>query len=237
MMRAFGILTIALALLLSMSGKVFAQLDSNARIEVSFQITEPREIIPLDDLIHYPEIAREKGIEGNVIMSAKVNEDGSTSQVEVVRSDNPVFNDEAIRVLTTARFDPAIQLGKPCPFWPILTIHFRLNVKAAPYLECGNVDFEEPRLLTTTLDSCIHYPELAREKGLEAKVTIKALVETDGSISNMVILWPLDDTIFTPEAVRIMKAAHFRPEMQNDKAVPAWITRTINFRLKDKAKE
>jgi TonB family protein len=234
MMRAFGILTIALALLLSMSGKVFAQLDSNVEVEFLGQSTEPREIVPLDSLIHYPEMAKEFGLEGNVTLSAKVKEDSTTTQVEVVRSDDIGFNDEAIRVLKAARFIPASKFGKPrLPFWIIRTIHFRFKFERIWFCPVGSP--REPRLLTTALDSCIHFPKLANEKVMGARVILRALVDTDGYVKKVTILWPPDDSIFTPEAVRVIKAAHFAPatEYFSKKEIPDWINQTINFRLKE----
>jgi TonB family protein len=236
MMRSFGILVVAMAFLLSVRGMVSAQVKIQP--EVSSVVTEPKEIIPLDSLIHYPEIAKEFGLEGNVTLSAKVQEDSTTTQVEVVRSDDVGFNDEAIRVLKTARFIPASQYGKPrLPFWIIRTIHFRLKESEKP-ITLGVCRFGlpiEPRLLTAPLDSCVHYPELAKKNGMETRVILRVLVGADGYVKKINILWPPNDTIFTPEAIRIIKAAHFAPATdyfsRND--IQGWTNQTINFRLKE----
>jgi TonB family protein len=94
----------------------------------------------------------------------------------------------------------------------------------------------EPRLCTLPLDSCIHYPKLALENGLEADVTFRAVIEKDGSISKITILSPLNDTIFTPEAIRVIKEARFNPATLL-LPIRESVESTIHFRLKDKSKK
>jgi TonB family protein len=215
-----------------MLGNAFAQVK--LKPDVSFEVTEPKEIIPLDSLIRYPEMAKEFGLDGDVIMSAKVQEDSTTTQVDVVRSDDVGFNDEAIRVLKTARFIPASQYGKPrLPFWITRTIHFRFKPEIIHF--CPDGLPREPRLLTAALDSCVHYPKSVNAKGMEARVILRVLVDTNGYVKKINILWPPHDSIFTPEAIRVMKAAHFAPatEFFSKKDIPDWINETISFRLKN----
>lgn len=63
--------------------------------------------------LHYPNIAREKGIQGRVIVKFVVNEDGSVSNAEVVRGIGGGCDEECVKVvLGMPKWNPAIENGK-----------------------------------------------------------------------------------------------------------------------------
>jgi TonB family protein len=132
MMRTFRIFAIALTLLLSIRGNVFAQSELPEDWGKGFTSVdeEPHEIIPLENLIHYPEEAKKNGIEGKVTLQACVEKNGTTSRVQLVKSTDTIFNQEAIRVFKAAHFTPAMLNGKPMRYWIMRRINFRLKDKA-----------------------------------------------------------------------------------------------------------
>jgi TonB family protein len=87
----------------------------------------------------------------------------------------------------------------------------------------------EPQALVP-IERLIHYPELARRLGRQGKVTLQALINTNGTVSKVKILESAD-TIFDAEAIRAMKSETFSPAFYNGTPLKVWITRTINFRL------
>jgi len=63
--------------------------------------------------IQYPVTAREKGIQGRVIVKFVVNEDGTISNAEVIRGIGGGCDEECIRlVLAMPKWTPAIEYGK-----------------------------------------------------------------------------------------------------------------------------
>ena len=88
---------------------------------------EPREIVPLESLIQYPESARRRGIEGRVVVEALIDTEGTVTKVVVLKSDDPSLKQEAIRAMKSKKFSPAMQNGTPVKIWITRTIHFRLN--------------------------------------------------------------------------------------------------------------
>ena len=62
----------------------------------------------------YPEIAREVGAEGRVLLKALILEDGALGGVQVVESPNPILTNEAITALRQSVFSPAMKAGEPC---------------------------------------------------------------------------------------------------------------------------
>jgi protein TonB len=196
------------------------------------------EVIALDSLIRYPKKARKMGLEGKVIVQALIDKDsGTVSQVEIFKSDNSLLNDEAIRVLKTARFYPSSING-----WTLRILNFNLKANPNAYKMASPIKYDdgysqfgagggEPNELIP-LEKLIHYPEVARKNGIEGKVTLQMLINKDGSVGKVELL-KTTDSVFNEEAIRVMKSAHFTPAMQNGTPLKIWITRTINFRLKD----
>jgi TonB family protein len=134
MMRSLGILPVALILLLSMEGNVLAQTELPEDWGKGFTDVseEPHEIIPLENLIRYPEEARINKIEGKVTLQACVEKNGTTSRVQIVKSSDTIFNQEAIRVMKIARFKPGMLDSIPLKLWITRTINFSLKDKAQP---------------------------------------------------------------------------------------------------------
>jgi len=82
----------------------------------------------LSDNIKYPVIAQENGIQGRVIMNFVVERDGSISDVQVVRGQDPSLDKEAERVIKTMpKWKPGQQRGKPVRVRFTLPVVFRLQ--------------------------------------------------------------------------------------------------------------
>lgn len=67
--------------------------------------------------IRYPEKAKDRKIEGEVIIEFTVNEFGYIANIKVIKSVNKLLDKESIRVLKLMeRWEPAYQNGKPIKF-------------------------------------------------------------------------------------------------------------------------
>jgi TonB family protein len=62
----------------------------------------------------YPEIIKEVGTGGKVVLKALVLEDGSIGAVQIMESPNDVLANEAITALRLSEFAPARKDGRPC---------------------------------------------------------------------------------------------------------------------------
>ena len=77
---------------------------------------------------HYPEAAKEKGIQGKVVVKFCITSRGNVKGYEVTQSVSPELDAEALRVVKTiTRFEPAIVDGKPVSAWFYLPITFTLK--------------------------------------------------------------------------------------------------------------
>jgi protein TonB len=82
----------------------------------------------LGDNIKYPVIAQENGIQGRVITNFVVERDGSITDVNVVRGQDPSLDKEAVRVIQTMpRWKPGQQRGKAVRVRFTLPVVFRLQ--------------------------------------------------------------------------------------------------------------
>jgi len=83
----------------------------------------------LREEIKYPKEAKEKGIEGKVLIRFVINKDGTVSDIKIKKSSgNDLLDKEAIRVTKKMpNWKPGIIDGEVVKSWYILPIEFRFN--------------------------------------------------------------------------------------------------------------
>lgn len=77
--------------------------------------------------INYPEIAKKAGVEGRVIVQFVVDEQGNVQDPQVVRGIGAGCDEEAIRAVKQAKFEPGKQRGKAVKVKMSLPITFKLK--------------------------------------------------------------------------------------------------------------
>jgi periplasmic protein TonB len=77
--------------------------------------------------INYPEIAKRAGVEGRVIVEFIVDENGDVVEPRVVRGPGAGLDEEALRVVSRAKFQPGRQRGQAVRVRMTLPITFRLR--------------------------------------------------------------------------------------------------------------
>jgi protein TonB len=76
----------------------------------------------------YPDYEKEAGIQGKAYVRFVVNEDGSISNAEILRSESKGFSREALHVVSVMpHFIPGSQRGKTVKVHYVLPFHFKLN--------------------------------------------------------------------------------------------------------------
>lgn len=81
----------------------------------------------LQKKINYPERARKAGIEGRVVVQFIVTENGKVEDPKVIRGIGGGCDEEALRVVKQAEFEPGQQRGQPVRVQYSLPIIFRLQ--------------------------------------------------------------------------------------------------------------
>lgn len=77
--------------------------------------------------ITYPEMAKEAGIEGRVIVQFVVDEDGTVTNPKVARGAHKLLNEAALSAVKEQTFKPGTTDGRPVPVQMSLPVTFRLD--------------------------------------------------------------------------------------------------------------
>jgi TonB family protein len=125
---------------------------------------EPMEILPefpggdnarikyLNDNVKYPPNARERGIQGKVIVSFLVEADGSLSDIKVLKGIGAGCDEEAIRVVENMpKWTPGIQNGNAVCVRMNISIQFRVFIYSS-YIVADFDNIEEIMEAITQLD-------------------------------------------------------------------------------------
>ena len=76
------------------------------------------------------------------------------------------------------------------------------------------------------------YPEIAKENGVQGRVTLQFTVEKDGSVTKVKVLRGVDPSL-DKEAVRVVSMSpKWKPGKQRDRAVPVTYTFPVYFQLR-----
>ena len=88
----------------------------------------PRPKIPLGDLIIYPELAREAGIEGKIFVRAFINTRGIVTATKIVKGlPNTGLDEAALSAIKKSRWYPARQRDKKVGIWLTIPVDFSLT--------------------------------------------------------------------------------------------------------------
>ncbi|MDY5024018.1 MAG: energy transducer TonB [Candidatus Egerieousia sp.] len=78
--------------------------------------------------IVYPEIAKENGVQGRVILQFTVDKDGSVKNVKVLRGVDSSLDKEAVRVVSSSpKWEPGRQRDKPAKVTFVFPVIFQLR--------------------------------------------------------------------------------------------------------------
>ena len=82
------------------------------------------------------------------------------------------------------------------------------------------------------VNSRLVYPEIAKENGVQGRVTLQFTVEKDGTVTKVKVLRGVDPSL-DKEAVRVVSMSpKWKPGKQRDRAVPETYTFPVIFQLR-----
>ena len=91
-----------------------------------YEVDEPPEPV-VNVQPEYPEIARQAGLEGKVLVEAVIDENGNVIDARIKYSDNEIFNEAALAAMRKMKFKPAKQKGIPVKVRIIQPFIFKLR--------------------------------------------------------------------------------------------------------------
>ena len=201
--------------------------------------------------IKYPADAKEKGVQGRVIVQFVVEKDGTIVNAKVVRGVDPDLDAEALRVVNQSpKWKPGKQKGEAVRVKYTLPIMFKLDndssdSKAAEAPREAKVDengvyqvCEEMPEFPGGMAECmkyfsknINYPEDCKKEGVQGRVIVQFVVDKDGSIKDPTIARGVHPSL-DKEALRVLSSMpNWKPGKQKGEAVKVKYTIPVMFRL------
>jgi len=147
----------------------------------------------------YPEVALRSGLEGVVWLKVWVNREGKPRQVQVLKSDNQVFNQSAMDAVNQWTFTPAMKDGKPVSVWVSIPFKFKLW-KEPEEMKRSAEDIKKaidrPTVVVVRgprdLKKMISYPRQAIEKRIEGAVFTSVTLSDSLTVTEIKITKGLD---------------------------------------------
>ena len=201
--------------------------------------------------IKYPADAITNGVEGRVIVKFIVEKDGGISNIQIVRSIDPLLDAEAVRVIKSMpKWKPGKQKGENVKVYYTVPVTFRLSknsdaasgqISVSPLDVSSDQEFivveempEFPGGMSAAMDYLsknVKYPKEAYDKGIQGRVIVQYVVEKDGDISNVKVVRSIDP-LLDAEAVRVIKSMpKWKPGTQKGQNVRVRYTMPVTFSL------
>ena len=209
--------------------------------------------------MQYPAMERENDIQGRVYYKFVINEDGSLSELVLLRSVSPGLDKEARRlIMLLPKFMPGKQQGKPVKVEFTLPIIFKLpiddkaireevvTIREEPVIEEAPVVSEAKvfkvveqmpefpggdEALMKLIQKNMQYPEMEKANDIQGRVVMGFVVNEDGSLSDITVKKRVSPGI-DKEAIRLVKMLpNFRPGRQQGKAVKVEYLLPIMFKI------
>ena len=202
--------------------------------------------------IRYPEAAHKAGIQGRVTVQFVVGKDGSIGNVSILRGVNADLDAEAIRVISSMpKWKPGTQKGEPVKVKYTVPVMFRLAPEPVEKIdETTVVGYHTPVAgevydvvdkmpefpggmtgLMQYLSKNIRYPAEAQTKGIQGRVTVAVIINTEGKAVNASIVRSVDPSL-DAEALRVASTMpDWVPGTKDGKPVNVKYTFPVTFRL------
>lgn len=211
----------------------------------------------LYDSLRYPPCEWKHGMSGLVQVAFTVEKDGTVSDphANFTVSGAPGFEAEAIRlVMAMPRWSPATVMGEPVAMVQIINIVFTYtgtdSIATPGTCPCGPCDpytdtniclkpdsparySNGASMLQLMIRSRIRYPQTALINQRQGDVTVRCLIEKDGTVSRVLAVYGIKDAPeLNTEAERVAKSlTGFQPAMRGGVPCRAWLDVVISFRL------
>ncbi len=197
--------------------------------------------------LHYPELAIKAGIEGTVIIYAKIDIEGVVTSTKIVKplgKDNGC-NEAAVQALKSIKWIPAKQKEKFVAVWVSVPVKFKLSQKTKVGLLVPGSDIHPEALVQSRLQQenlkklpydtppepvggieaiykNLIIPKAVKELKLEGKVEIYTKINKNGEIVETRAKKSLC-TDCEKAAISALKNVKWVPAKLNDKPVAVWV--------------
>jgi TonB family protein len=189
------------------------------------------------DHVEYPSEGKARKAAGWVTVNFMIELDGTVSNPVVLGTADPALSEEVIRTLRSSpKWDPPKNPAVDMPFQGSVNVGFRPFevIRSEPYVvveQMPEYPGGDKELLNFIAVNTI-YPGEAKEKGIQGRVIVRFIVNTEGNTEGISVLKGVDP-LLDAEAMRVVSLlSGFKPGTQGGKPVPVWYMVPINFGLR-----
>lgn len=206
----------------------------------------------------YPQNALDLKKSGKITVYYDVDADGNATNYRVENAFDDECAAEAIRLVKMIEWNPALNLGKPVACKDYYNVEFsaksykkaeeknpRQMLPEQKYpAEKSNKVYDVKDLYQTPkpyfanpdvtmaayLRTNLRFPDQAKQFEIQGTVTLEFIVETDGRVSNIIVLNSVGGGCDN-EAIRLIEDLLWIPGVKNDSLVRARTTQDITFQI------
>ena len=192
------------------------------------------------DQIKYPEEAYKSGAQGRVTLQFVISRKGDIKDVKVVKSSgNELLDNEAMRVVSMSpAWTPGKVEGKPVDVLYTFPVVFKIegetdDVPFAVVEQKPAFQGSDTMEFTKWVFSQIKYPEEAKEKQIQGRVTLQFTIAKDGNVKDVTVAKSSGSKILDDEAVRVVSMSpQWEPGKQNGEPVNVRFTFPVVFQMR-----
>jgi len=213
-----GASALAILLITALSFTTQSTTASSGPITVVLEISDPLLPQPVTPPEIKPPAAIEQAIRN---LQPKVVNDTVETTFYMPTTDELIANVQNGEITDTVAFVEQVDVVIPVETKPYII------VQEMPEFPGGNA------ALLQYVGENIKYPQDAQDNNIQGKVTLKFVVNPDGSVDRIEIMRGVDP-LLDNEAIRVIKTLpKFKPGKQSGVAVPVWFTIPVIFQIKN----
>jgi TonB family protein len=187
----------------------------------------------------FSEEARRAHTGGTVTLYLEVTPEGKASNIRVLKPVPDGLNEKAIEAVRQWEFSPGLKDGRPVTVQAQIEVNFAFLAKpedsqpsSPEQLRAAQggglpANSTAPALIRRTEPE---YSEAARAAKFQGAVTLKAVVDTEGTPQDISVVRSLGMGL-DEKAIDCVKNWKFRPATKDGSPVAMWVTIEVNFRL------
>ena len=208
--------------------------------EVFMVVEEPPELVggmsALQESISYPEVAKEAGIEGRVIVQFIVDQDGSVTNPKVTRGVQEVLDQAALNAVKAQKFKPGRQDGETMKVQMSLPVTFKLPSQQSSKTSGPDASIQidpppgAPKIQDASMLHSAGYPDLAVKAGIEGTVHVTLTVNQQGIPQNPRVTQSVHEAL-DAAALEFVQNASFTPAQNGGTPSRTQMTLPIRFDL------
>ena len=178
----------------------------------------------------YTPDAKQRRVEGIVVLSVVVRTDGTVGDAEVTKSLDPDLDQQAVNAVRQWEFKPAtkVQGADRVPVNTQVTVEMTFTLHHGPVYKVGDTGVTGPFVLKHVNPD---YDTAARQEGIQGSVRLAAIVETDGTASGIRVIKSLDERL-DRQAIKALGQWQFNPGHKDGAAVRVQTEFEMTFSLK-----